>query len=117
MNIAHVRTHTLKNPDVAAPGGPGATRESVALVVVEIETTDGLIGLGTVGGFPTGATEIIEQQFAPMLIGIEASDIETIWDRLYASLDRQGQQGTGVMALSGVDIALWDLNSLGKGKR
>ena len=112
MNIAHVRTHTLKNPDVAAPGGPGATRESVALVVVEIETTDGLIGLGTVGGFPTGATEIIEQQFAPMLIGIEASDIETIWDRLYASLDRQGQQGTGVMALSGVDIALWDL--LGK---
>lgn len=112
MLIANVRTHTLKNPDTDRGGNAQRSAEPFALVVVEIETTDGLVGLGTVGGFPTGAAGIIDRQFAPMLIGFEASEIETIWGRLYGSLDRQGQRGTGVMALSGVDIALWDL--LGK---
>ena len=104
MRITRLRAHSLRNPD--------AGREAVALVVVEIETDAGLTGLGTVGGFPVGAETIITGQFAPLLVGTDPSDIEAHWERLYASLNRQGQRGTGVMALSGVDLALWDL--LGK---
>lgn len=104
MRITRLRAHPLRNPD------PG--REAVALVVVEIETDEGLTGLGSVGGFPVGAETIITRQFAPLLEGADPADIETHWERLYDSLNRQGQRGTGVMALSGVDLALWDL--LGK---
>jgi L-alanine-DL-glutamate epimerase-like enolase superfamily enzyme len=101
MRITRLRSHSLRNPD----GG----REAVALVVVEIETDAGLTGLGSVGGFPVGAATIIERQFAPLLVGTDPTDIEAHWERCYASLNRQGQRGTGVMALSGVDLALWDL--------
>ena len=104
MRITDLRAHPLRNPD------PG--REASALVVVEVETDDGLTGLGSVGGFPVGAETIITRQFAPLLVGADPADIEVHWERLYASLNRQGQRGTGVMALSGVDLALWDL--LGK---
>ncbi len=104
MRITRLRAHALRNP---APG-----REAIALVVVEIETDEGLTGLGSVGGFPVGAETIITRQFAPLLEGADPTEIETLWERLYASLNRQGQRGTGVMALSGVDLALWDL--LGK---
>lgn len=104
MRITQLRAHPLRNPD------PG--REASALVVVEIETDEGLTGLGSVGGFPVGAETIITRQFAPLLVGADPADIEVHWERLYASLNRQGQRGTGVMALSGVDLALWDL--LGK---
>ena len=104
MRITRLRAHPLRNPD--------PRREAVALVVVEIETDAGLTGLGTVGGFPVGAETIITGQFAPLLVGADPGDIEAHWERLYASLNRQGQRGTGVMALSGVDLALWDL--LGK---
>ena len=104
MRITRVRAHSLRNPD--------SRREAVALVVVEIETDEGLTGLGSVGGFPVGAATIIERQFAPLLVGADPTDIESHWERCYASLNRQGQRGTGVLALSGVDLALWDL--LGK---
>ena len=104
MRITRLLAYPLRNPD------PG--REAIALVIVEIETDEGLTGLGSVGGFPVGAETIITRQFAPLLEGADPTDIETLWERLYASLNRQGQRGTGVMALSGVDLALWDL--LGK---
>ena len=104
MRITGLRAHTLRNPD------PG--REAAALVVVEVETDAGLTGLGTVGGFPAGAAAIVTRQFTPLLAGADPADIEDHWERCYASLNRQGQRGTGVMALSGVDLALWDL--LGK---
>ncbi len=104
MRITRLRAHSLRNPD--------PRREAVALVVVEIETDEGLTGLGSVGGFPVGAATIIERQFAPLLVGTDPTDIESHWERCYTSLNRQGQRGTGVMALSGVDLALWDL--LGK---
>ena len=101
MRITRLRAHPLCNPD------PG--REAIALVVVEIQTDEGLTGLGSVGGFPVGAETIITRQFAPLLEGADPTDIEEHWERLYDSLNRQGQRGTGVMALSGVDLALWDL--------
>ncbi len=101
MRITDVRARALRNP---TPGG-----EAIALVVVEIATDAGLVGLGSVGGFPAGADVIIQRQFAPLLAGADPSGVEAHWERLYASLHRQGQRGAGVTALSGVDLALWDL--------
>ena len=115
MRIEDVRVWALRNPDAESRPGAGCNGpppEPEALTVVEIMTADGLSGYGTVGGFATGSAEIIRRHFAPMLIGSEAAGIEELWERLYAALLRAGTRGTGVMVLSGVDIALWDL--LGK---
>ena len=129
MKITSVRARSLANPDqtrspgeplAEAPlGGSGPFRlnapwspEPEALTVVEIETEEGLTGYGTVGGFAVGAAEIIERHFAPLLVGEDPTRIEAHWDRLYAASARYGLRGLAVMAISGIDLALWDL--LGK---
>lgn len=82
-------------------------------IVVEIDTDDGLTGLG-VGGAGGAATYIINEHFRGLLLGRDPEDIETLWDELYDASLAYGRKGVAVMALSGVDLALWDL--LGKAR-
>src|SRR5271168_1056445 len=80
-------------------------------LVVEIEAADGTIGFAvTTGGEP--AAFIVEKHLARFLEGRDPSDIETIWDQMYFSTQYYGRKGLVVNAISGVDLALWDL--LGK---
>jgi L-rhamnonate dehydratase len=80
-------------------------------LVVEIEATDGTIGFAvTTGGEP--AAYIVEKHLARFLEGASPTDYEKIWDQMYFSTQYYGRKGLVVNALSGVDLALWDL--LGK---
>lgn len=80
-------------------------------LVVEIEATDGTIGFAvTTGGEP--AAYIVEKHLARFLEGASPSDYEKIWDQMYFSTQYYGRKGLVVNAISGVDLALWDL--LGK---
>lgn len=83
--------------------GPGV------FTLVEIETDEGVSGIGTAGGFTATAKGIIDTLFTPLVIGEDPSRIEYLWQRLYRSSIRIGQRGAVMAALSGVDIALWDL--------
>jgi len=77
-------------------------------VVVEIQTDAGLTGLG-VGGAGGAAAYIINEHFRGLLLGRDPDKIQTLWDELYAASLAYGRKGVAVMALSGVDLALWDL--------
>ncbi len=80
-------------------------------LVVEIEATDGTIGFAvTTGGEP--ACFIVEKHLARFLEGRDPADYEKIWDQMYFSTQYYGRKGLVVNAISGVDLALWDL--LGK---
>ena len=80
-------------------------------LVVEIEATDGTIGFAvTTGGEP--AAFIVEKHLARFLEGRSPTEYEKIWDQMYFSTQYYGRKGLVVNALSGVDLALWDL--LGK---
>ncbi|HVO87929.1 MAG TPA: hypothetical protein VMV45_05255, partial [Casimicrobiaceae bacterium] len=79
--------------------------------LVKITTDEGLTGVGEcmVRLAPT-ATRAIIQDLAPMLIGRDPMDREAIWHLLFGAMMNRGHhKGFFIEAISGIDIALWDL--------
>ena len=94
----------------------GAWQSHFWQIVVRVETDGGVTGLGYGGGGTPGCA-VINQHLCELLIGraIESvEDIRETWDLLYSKSLPYGRKGIAVMALSGVDLALWDL--LGKAR-
>ncbi len=81
-------------------------------LIVEVETNDGLIGIGNAALAPMATKQVIDQYLAPLLIGADPWDIEFLWQHMYRNTMAFGRKGIGMTAISAVDIALWDL--LGK---
>jgi L-rhamnonate dehydratase len=80
-------------------------------LIVEIEAENGTIGFAaTTGGEP--AAFIVEKHLARFLEGRDPTEVERIWDQMYSATLFYGRKGLVVNAISGVDLALWDL--LGK---
>lgn len=78
-------------------------------IVVEIETGEGVVGVATgSGGAPAGW--LIKHHFTRFLLGQDARNINKIWDQLYRASLPYGRKGITIMAISAVDLALWDLN-------
>jgi len=77
-------------------------------LVVEIEAADGTVGFAvTTGGEP--AAYIVEHHLARFLEGRDPAAVEKIWDQMYFATQYYGRKGLVVNAISGVDLALWDL--------
>jgi L-rhamnonate dehydratase len=80
-------------------------------IVVEIETESGAVGVAAgSGGAP--AAWLIANHFRRFLIGEDCRNINKIWDELFRASLPYGRKGLPIMAVSAVDLALWDL--LGK---
>lgn len=77
-------------------------------LVVEIEVDDGTIGFAVTTGGEIGAF-IVEKHLARFLEGTAVTDIEKIWDQMYRSTLFYGRRGVVLNAISGVDLALYDL--------
>lgn len=77
-------------------------------LVVEIESEDGTVGVATgSGGVP--AAWMIRHHFSRFVVGQDARNVNLIWDQLYRSSLPYGRKGLSIMAISAVDLALWDL--------
>lgn len=81
-------------------------------MVVEIETDTGLVGLGNAALSPHVTKAVIEHHLAPMLVGENPLDIAYLWERMYRQTLPFGRKGSGMAAISAIDLALWDI--LGK---
>lgn len=83
---------------------------AIELVVVEVETEDGIVGFGE-GLCRRGAAgyaRFIEEALVPRLLGRDAADRRALWKAMRAALSgRPG--GQIVEAIAAVDIALWDI--------
>ncbi len=110
MKVSKVTCHLLQSkvdrPFVSARGWVYSTRASC---IVEIETDDGITGWGECYGPAAVNKTLIETQYAPRLIGRDPFDVEVVWEDLYNRIKDYGAQGFSITALSGVDIALWDI--------
>ncbi len=81
---------------------------ALGTLVVEIEAEDGTVGFAvTTGGEP--ACFIVETHLARFLEGRDPAEVEKIWDQMYFSTQFYGRKGLVINAISGVDLALWDL--------
>jgi len=81
---------------------------SAAFVVVE--TDAGITGIGEgVGPEPYIVERIVEEKYAPRLIGADPLEIEAHWETMLTDDLYWDQKGQGVAAASGIDIALWDI--------
>jgi L-rhamnonate dehydratase len=78
-------------------------------LVCEVESDDGLIGIGNCALAPRIAKAIIDQYLAPVAIGRDPFDVEAVWQSMYRSTIAWGRKGVGMAAISAVDIAIWDL--------
>ena len=102
----HVVAAPVEKPFTSSRGWLYKTRGSC---IVEIETTDGIVGWGECYGPSAVAKAYIDTQFAARIVGRDAFDVEVIWEDLYNRIKDYGGRGMATSALSGIDIALWDI--------
>jgi D-galactarolactone cycloisomerase len=112
MHITDVRTIPLSyrcdKPYMSAAGAQVARNA----LVVEIETDTGLIGIGEAGsaGGPLVSTQVVvEHELKPLLLGEDPLRIEYLWQKMFQRTRQHGRRGIVMHAMSGLDIALWDL--------
>ena len=88
-----------------------ATRKQI---VVRVKTDTGPTGVGEAFayGAPLAVCNVIEESLAPLLVGQDPLRIEHLVDLMHRGTMIYGRRGLAMFAISGVDIALWDL--LGK---
>ena len=82
------------------------------LVTARLRDSDGAEGVGytyTVGSGGRAVASLVRDDLAPVLIGQDSERIEALWQRMWWALHYGGRGGTVCLAISAVDIALWDL--------
>jgi len=87
-------------------------RQPVAELLVRIGTDEGIEGIGTVGAARGHAQFTIDHHLKHVVLGRSPFDVELLWERMFRETVKYGRKGMAVEAISGVDIALWDI--LGK---
>jgi D-galactarolactone cycloisomerase len=112
MKITRVVSHVLQcdMPEELGYSQQYYSRRTAHLV--EVRTDEGLCGWGECFGPGTVALAnrtIVEKVIQPMVLGLDPLDRDVIWHKVYNLLRDHGQKGMPLQALSGVDIALWDL--------
>jgi len=110
MKIKQVTCHVLSSP-VERPftSSRGWLYKTRNTCLVEIETDDGVVGWGECYGPSAVAKAFIDTQLGPQIIGRDPFDIDVIWEHLYNRIKDYGQTGMAIAAISGIDIALWDI--------
>ena len=81
-------------------------------LVVEVFTDAGHVGIGNAALAPRLTKQAIDVYLKPLLIGADPWDTEFLWQHMYRRTMAFGRKGVGMVAISAIDIALWDL--LGK---
>ncbi len=114
MKITSVTTsiYTYNVPDLEWPGNSYRWNSVRNLVLVRVETDNGLVGYGeadAAGGPAIITSEVVEKEIGPQVIGMDPICTEEIYAKLYLGTMVHGRRGVVLNAISGVDIALWDI--------
>lgn len=112
MRIRDVRTIPLEYPLSHPVFDANYRMGSKPALLVEVETDSGLIGLGETAHFggPLRSTQVvIEGELRDHVVGEDPRDIERLWEQMHERAYKHARGGLVIAAMSGIDIALWDL--------
>lgn len=120
MKITDVEVIELRVPGGDTSGYDGSWDDCV----VRVRTDDGVAGLAEVDSAPSIIRAIVEappshsksKGLKSVLIGQDPLDIGRLWARMYDATYHFGRRGAAIHAISGVDIALWDIRGKVEGK-
>ena len=112
MKITDVKSHVLAYdlPEELGYSQQYYARRTAHLV--EVSTDGGVTGWGECfgpGNIALANKGIVEKVIQPMILGDDPIDRDVIWHKVYNLTRDHGQKGMSMQALSGVDIALWDI--------
>ena len=115
MKITDVETILLRLPVVREIGDGCQT-----ICVIRVHTDEGIVGIGEAHTNPLAAKAVIDsplysvsaQGLKHVLVGEDPRDVNRLWDKMYRHSQTYGRRGLLMHALSGIDLALWDI--LGK---
>jgi len=119
MIISDIRTHLLSVPFADPPKTGFLTLDNIDLLVVEVETASGVVGTGHLHPLAGGMRTLemcIHEMLKPLLLGQDAREVEALWQKMWQATFIQGRMGITVMAMSALDIALWDAVGRSAGK-
>jgi L-rhamnonate dehydratase len=78
-------------------------------LIVEVRTDTGLVGVGEAALAPRISKQVIDLYLTPLLIGANPFDTEYLWQSMYRKTIAFGRKGIVMVAISAVDVAIWDL--------
>jgi D-galactarolactone cycloisomerase len=107
--IREVNAFPLRAPLSESYGwarGKASVREAL---LVQLIADDGTEGWGECAGPPSVLAPTITEFFGPLLLGQDPLATDPLWDRLWQAALPHGRRGVLIGALSGIDMALWDL--------
>jgi L-alanine-DL-glutamate epimerase-like enolase superfamily enzyme len=120
MKIAEVRAYPTSFP-IPAPNrvalgiGTAVKRDAV---VVKVTTDEGLVGWGEAhhGRAHTAVAKLIETTLRQLVLGMDADDVTGVWEKMYRfQLASHGMGAGACLAMSGIDMALWDIRGKAHG--
>ena len=121
-----MKIKSVESSIVALPfdmGGPkpdfaGRPWNRLEILLVRVETEDGLVGWGEAFGHAAipATRAALDTTVAPLAIGRDADDIEALSHSILHAVHLLGRNGPHVYAYSGIEIALWDIRGKRAGK-
>ena len=113
MKITDIKTHILLDPGMDAT----ATSSNQDTIVVEVETDEGITGVGETdlnawvarACIEAPGTHTMDRGLRQMLIGSDPTDPRARWQEMYVGSAMTGRRGAVIHALGALDMALWDI--------
>jgi L-alanine-DL-glutamate epimerase-like enolase superfamily enzyme len=120
VKITEVETIILRQPVIDDAIADGSQDD----LIVRITTDEGIVGIGEVDSAPEVVAAAINAPnshanaigLRHVLIGADPLDNEGLWEKMYRGSVYYGRRGVAIHAMSGVDLALWDIKGKAAGK-
>ena len=112
MKIKKIHSQVVRVPlDEPLAGGPPYARSHNQFVILTVETADGIQGLGVsfFGGALSATVKHGIDQLGELIIGEDPSRIDAVTQKLRSAAPSAGPGGILTLAISAIDMALWDI--------
>jgi L-alanine-DL-glutamate epimerase-like enolase superfamily enzyme len=120
VRITEVEAIIVRQPEIDEGIADGSQDD----LLIRVHTDEGIVGIGEVDSSPEVCKAIVEARgshkialgLRELLLGRDPLDVQGLWEAMYRGAIFYGRRGAAIHAISGIDIALWDIKGQALGK-